>query len=221
MVEEDSGKGRRQQICTIEENRSKTHASLKEKQKCSKAYCEASQSKPYFEAFFFFKPSATHPRIRHTAFPLGTHTSTLRQRGLRVHTWVHICCNYFEVCLLAWQSPTALESSLVYTCELWVCAACPALQGSNVSHVGVAHVSKNYLEYSEEFLELASPPPKKMRTQRACPRTTTAYHSGSRIHTALAKFDQHHFGRVHDQKFDSTPPFSPSYVAANTQLGDR
>ena len=52
------------------------------------------------------------------------------------------------VCLLAWRSPTAIESSLVYAYEPWVFATCPAMRGSTVSYVGVAHVFKNCLEYS-------------------------------------------------------------------------
>ena len=44
-----------------------------------------------------------------------------------------------------------LESSVVYTHELWVFATCPALRGSTVSYAGVAHVSKNCLEYSMNF----------------------------------------------------------------------
>ena len=51
-------------------------------------------------------------------------------------------------CLLSWRSPTALESSLVYTYERWVFAMCPALPGSTVSYAGVAHVSKNCFEFS-------------------------------------------------------------------------
>ena len=47
--------------------------------------------------------------------------------------------------------PIALESPLVYTCELWVFAMCPALWGSTVSYAGVAHFSKHSLEYSLNF----------------------------------------------------------------------
>ena len=36
------------------------------------------------------------------------------QLGLQVHTF----CNYSLGCLLAWRSPTAIESSLVYGYEL-------------------------------------------------------------------------------------------------------
>ena len=39
--------------------------------------------------------------------------------------------------------------------ELWVFATWPALQGSTISHAGVAHVSKNCLEYSNELVESA------------------------------------------------------------------
>ena len=44
--------------------------------------------------------------------------------------------------------PTASESPLVYACELWVFAMCPALRGSTVSYAGVAHFPKQSLEYS-------------------------------------------------------------------------
>ena len=44
-------------------------------------------------------------------------------------------------CLLAWRSPGALMSSLVYAYELWVFATCPTLRGSTVSYAGVPHVS--------------------------------------------------------------------------------
>ena len=64
-------------------------------------------------------------------------------------------------CLLAWRSPTALESSLVYAYELWVFATCPALRGSTVSYAGVAHVSRNCLEYS---MNLWSRSKKNLRT---------------------------------------------------------
>ena len=47
--------------------------------------------------------------------------------------------------------PTASESPLLYTCELWVFAMCPALWGSTVSYVGDAHFSKHNLEYSLNF----------------------------------------------------------------------
>ena len=39
--------------------------------------------------------------------------------------------------------PTALESPLVYACELWVFAMCPALRGSTVSHAGDTHFPKH------------------------------------------------------------------------------
>ena len=47
--------------------------------------------------------------------------------------------------------PTASESPLVYACELWVFAMCPALRGSTVSYAGVAHFPKHSLEYSLNF----------------------------------------------------------------------
>ena len=46
--------------------------------------------------------------------------------------------------------PTS-ESPLVYTCELWVFAICPALRGSTVSYVGDTHFPKHSLEYSVNF----------------------------------------------------------------------
>ena len=50
---------------------------------------------------------------------------------------------------MAWQSPTTLESPLVYACELWVSASCPTLQGSIVSYAEV--VPNNCPEYSLNF----------------------------------------------------------------------
>ena len=47
--------------------------------------------------------------------------------------------------------PTASESPLVYACELWVFAMCPALRGSTVSYAGDAHFPKQSLEYSLNF----------------------------------------------------------------------
>ena len=47
--------------------------------------------------------------------------------------------------------PTALESPLLYACELWVFAMCPALWGSTVSYAGDAHFPKHSLEYSLNF----------------------------------------------------------------------
>ena len=47
--------------------------------------------------------------------------------------------------------PTASESPLVYACELWVVAMCPALRGSTVSYAGVAHFPKHSLEHSLNF----------------------------------------------------------------------
>ena len=47
--------------------------------------------------------------------------------------------------------PTAPESPLVYACELWVFAMCPALRGSTVSYAGDAHFPKHSLEYSLNF----------------------------------------------------------------------
>ena len=40
---------------------------------------------------------------------------------------------------------------LVYACELWVFAMCPALRGSTVSYAGDAHFPKHSLEYSLNF----------------------------------------------------------------------
>ena len=47
--------------------------------------------------------------------------------------------------------PTASESPLVYACELWVFAMCPALPGSTVSYAGDTHFPKHSLEYSLNF----------------------------------------------------------------------
>ena len=47
--------------------------------------------------------------------------------------------------------PTASESPLVYACEPWVFAMCPALRGSTVSYAGDAHFAKHSLEYSLNF----------------------------------------------------------------------
>ena len=47
--------------------------------------------------------------------------------------------------------PTALESPLVYTCELRVFAMCPALRGSTASYATDAHFPKHSLEYSLNF----------------------------------------------------------------------
>ena len=47
--------------------------------------------------------------------------------------------------------PTATESPLLYACELWVFAMCPALRGSTVSYAGDTHFPKHSLEYSLNF----------------------------------------------------------------------
>ena len=52
---------------------------------------------------------------------------------------------------MAWRLPTALESSLVYACELWVFAMYPALRGSTVSYAVVAHFPKHSPENSLNF----------------------------------------------------------------------
>ena len=39
--------------------------------------------------------------------------------------------------------PTASESPLLYACDPWVFAMCPALRGSTVSYVGDAHFPKH------------------------------------------------------------------------------
>ena len=71
--------------------------------------------------------------------------------------------------------PTAIESPLVYACELRVFAMCPALRGSTVSYAGVAHFPKHSLEYS---LNLWSQSKKKknargaMHSARVSPRVT-------------------------------------------------
>ena len=55
--------------------------------------------------------------------------------------------------LAIWRGglPTASESPLVYACEPWVFAMCPALRGSTVSYAGDAHFAKHSLEYSLNF----------------------------------------------------------------------
>ena len=40
---------------------------------------------------------------------------------------------------------------MIYACELWVFAMCPALRGSTVSYAGDAHFPKHSLEYSLNF----------------------------------------------------------------------
>ena len=47
--------------------------------------------------------------------------------------------------------PTASESPLVFACELWVFAMCPALRGSTVSYAGDAYFPKHSVEYSLNF----------------------------------------------------------------------
>ena len=47
--------------------------------------------------------------------------------------------------------PTASESPLLYACELWVFAMCPALRGSTVSYAGDTHFPKHILQYSLNF----------------------------------------------------------------------
>ena len=47
--------------------------------------------------------------------------------------------------------PTASESPLVYACELWVFAMCPALRGSTVSYAGLARFPKHSLQYALNF----------------------------------------------------------------------
>ena len=58
--------------------------------------------------------------------------------------------------------PTASESPLVYACEPWVFAMCPALRGSTVSYAGDAHFAKHSLEYSLNFWSQ----PKKKKLNR-------------------------------------------------------
>ena len=93
---------------------------------------------------------------------------------------MHISAITFQVCLLVWQSPTALESSLVSPCKFWVFATCPTLRGSTVSHVGVARVSKNCFHCFEELLESAPPPPQKepwnLAVPSGCPRRSSFFY---------------------------------------------
>ena len=72
--------------------------------------------------------------------------------------------------------PTASESPLVYACELWVFAMCPALWGSTVSYAGDAHFPKHSLEYSLNFWSQS----KKKDNFGVCNiRKTTTLHRGS------------------------------------------
>ena len=65
---------------------------------------------------------------------------------------------------MAWRFlPTASESPLVYACEPWVFAKCPALRGSTVSYAGDAHFAKRSLDYSLNFWSQ----PKKKKRERA------------------------------------------------------
>ena len=73
--------------------------------------------------------------------------------------------------------PTATESPLLYACELWVFAMCPALRGSTVSYAGDAHFPKHSLEYSLNFWSQSKKKMKQMpryggvlpvRTYRIC-----------------------------------------------------
>ena len=66
--------------------------------------------------------------------------------------------------------PTASESPLLYACELWVFAMCPALRGSTVSYAGDAHFPKHSLEYSLNFWSQSK---KKKDT---CSPTEGAFH---------------------------------------------
>ena len=61
--------------------------------------------------------------------------------------------------------PTASESPLVYACEVWVFAMCPALRGSMVSYAGDAHFPKHSLEYSLTFWSQSQKKKKKSDAQ--------------------------------------------------------
>ena len=74
------------------------------------------------------------------------HNFTSNKKRLHNFTLTH--CRF---ALCPGGLPTALESHLVYACELWVFAMCPALRGSTVSYAGVAHFPKHSLEYSLDF----------------------------------------------------------------------
>ena len=64
--------------------------------------------------------------------------------------------------------PTASESPLVYACEPWVFAMCPALRGSTVSYAEDAHFAKHSLEYSLNFWS----PPKNKKKCVSCGKQT-------------------------------------------------
>ena len=51
----------------------------------------------------------------------------------------------------AWIRSHNWERPLVYACELWVFAMCPALRGSTVSYAGDAYFPKHSLEYCLNF----------------------------------------------------------------------
>ena len=61
--------------------------------------------------------------------------------------------------------PTATESPLLYACELWVFAMCPALRGSTVSYAGDAHFPKHSLEYSLNFWSQSKKKKKKKQVR--------------------------------------------------------
>ena len=72
----------------------------------------------------------------------------------------------------SWRSPTALQSCLVYAYELWAFARCPVLRGSTVSYAGVAHVSKNCLEYSMNFWSQSKKKYQRVSSILVCPSQT-------------------------------------------------
>ena len=78
--------------------------------------------------------------------------------------------------------PTASESPLVYACELWVFAMCPALQGSTVSYAGDAPFPKHSLEYSLNFWSQS----KKIENETIFKRETTMEQNDSCVFLRVA-----------------------------------
>ena len=80
------------------------------------------------------------------------------------HVLTSLKLTHYRLAIWRGGSPTASESPLVYACEPWVFAMCPALRGSTVSYAGDAHFAKHSLEYSLNFW---SQPKKKKNTVSA------------------------------------------------------
>ena len=71
--------------------------------------------------------------------------------------------------------PTATESTLLYACELWVFAMCPALRGSTVSYAGDAHFPKHSLEYSLNFWSQSKKKKKNLKDVKGSKRNSKHY----------------------------------------------